>query len=72
MRPESRDVALCRCLLFTPANRPERFGKAVASGADGVVLDLEDGVGAANKDAARAALVAFLGSTVASGRTARS
>jgi (S)-citramalyl-CoA lyase len=60
MSTKIRDVALCRCLLFTPANRPERFEKAVAAGADGVVLDLEDGVGAGQKAAARANLVAFL------------
>src|SRR5699024_5489894 len=42
-------------LLFCPADRPDRFGKA-AERADGVVLDLEDAV--ANKDSARQALVA--------------
>jgi citrate lyase subunit beta / citryl-CoA lyase len=44
-------------LLFCPADRPDRYGKALAA-ADGVILDLEDGVGAAGKDAARAALAA--------------
>ncbi|HEX4833117.1 MAG TPA: CoA ester lyase [Trebonia sp.] len=44
-------------LLFCPADRPDRYGKAIAA-ADGVILDLEDGVGAAAKDAARAALLA--------------
>ena len=29
-------------MLFVPANRPERFDKAAASGASAVVLDLED------------------------------
>ena len=29
-----------------PGNRPERFAKALASGADAVVLDLEDAVAA--------------------------
>ncbi|MGW5308888.1 HpcH/HpaI aldolase/citrate lyase family protein [Nocardia thailandica] len=43
--------------LFCPADRPERFAKAAAV-ADVVILDLEDGVAAADKDAARAALVA--------------
>jgi citrate lyase subunit beta / citryl-CoA lyase len=43
--------------LFCPADRPERFAKAAAV-ADVVILDLEDGVGAAEKEAARAALVA--------------
>ena len=44
-------------LLFCPADRPDRYAKALAA-ADGVILDLEDGVGAGGKDAARAALVA--------------
>lgn len=44
--------------LFVPANRPERFAKAAASGADAVILDLEDAVPADAKDAARAALTA--------------
>jgi citrate lyase subunit beta / citryl-CoA lyase len=43
-------------LLFCPADRPDRYAKALAA-ADSVILDLEDGVGAASKDAARAALV---------------
>lgn len=42
--------------LFVPATRPERFGKAAASGADAVILDLEDAVAVADKDTARAAL----------------
>ncbi len=44
-------------LLFCPADRPERYAKALAA-ADGVIIDLEDGVGAGAKDAARAALAA--------------
>lgn len=42
-------------LLFCPADRPERFAKAAAV-ADVVLLDLEDGVAAADKRAAREAL----------------
>lgn len=49
-----------RSLLFVPADRPERFAKAEASGADAIILDLEDSVTAANKPAARAAVVAHL------------
>ena len=33
-----------RSLLFTPASRPDRFDRALASGADAVCLDLEDAV----------------------------
>lgn len=44
-------------LLFCPADRPDRYAKALAA-ADAVILDLEDAVSADNKDAARAALAA--------------
>lgn len=46
-------------VLFCPADRPDRYAKALAA-ADAVILDLEDGVGADGKDAARAALSAAL------------
>ncbi len=46
--------------LFVPGDRPDRFGKAVASGADVVILDLEDAVAPADKGAARAHVVAWL------------
>ena len=42
--------------LFVPATRPERFAKAAASGADGVIIDLEDAVAAPDKDDARKTL----------------
>jgi citrate lyase subunit beta/citryl-CoA lyase len=42
--------------LFVPATRPERFAKAAVSGADAIIIDLEDAVPAAQKDAARANL----------------
>jgi citrate lyase subunit beta/citryl-CoA lyase len=44
-------------LLFCPADRPDRYAKALAA-ADGVIIDLEDGVGTTAKDAARQALLA--------------
>src|SRR5690242_10347205 len=47
--------------LFVPGNRPDRFDKALAAGADAVILDLEDAVDAAGKEAARAAVGAWLG-----------
>jgi citrate lyase subunit beta/citryl-CoA lyase len=43
-------------LLFCPADRPERYDKA-ASTADMVILDLEDGVSAHDRPAAREALI---------------
>lgn len=42
--------------LFVPANRPDRFEKAMASGADRIILDLEDAVPLDGKDLARSAL----------------
>jgi citrate lyase subunit beta/citryl-CoA lyase len=51
---------LARSLLFVPGDRPERFAKAAASGAHEVVLDLEDAVAPASKDAAREAVAAWL------------
>jgi citrate lyase subunit beta/citryl-CoA lyase len=42
-------------LLFCPADRPDRFAKA-ASIADMVILDLEDGVNASDRPAARSAV----------------
>jgi citrate lyase subunit beta/citryl-CoA lyase len=49
-----------RSYLFVPADRPERYAKALASGADAVIVDLEDAVAAGAKDSARAALAAWL------------
>lgn len=49
-----------RSLLFVPGDRPDRFAKAVATGVGAVILDLEDSVSTANKDAARAAIAAYL------------
>lgn len=49
-------------LLFCPADRPERYQKAAAR-ADAVILDLEDAVAPADKQRARGAILAQLGST---------
>ncbi|MEC3980714.1 HpcH/HpaI aldolase/citrate lyase family protein [Amycolatopsis sp. H20-H5] len=49
-----------RSLLFVPGNRPDRFAKAATAGADLVLCDLEDAVAPADKDAARAAVAAFV------------
>ncbi len=51
-------LAGARSLLFVPGNRPERFAKALASGADAVILDLEDAVPEAEKLEARRAILA--------------
>lgn len=47
--------------LFVPANRPERFAKAASSGADAIIVDLEDAVPPQEKDVARDGLSDALG-----------
>ena len=46
----------CVAPLFVPANRSDRFGKAAASAADAIILDLEEAVAPEDKVGARAAL----------------
>ena len=53
-------VPMPRSYLFVPGNRPERFDKACAAGADAVIVDLEDAVPFADKAAAREAVGAWL------------
>ena len=48
-----------RSLLFVPAVRPDRYPKALATGADAVCIDLEDGVSFAAKDDAREKAIAL-------------
>ena len=52
-----------RSLLFVPGNRPERFEKACAAGADLVCIDLEDAVGPDDKDSARETVIDWLKNT---------
>lgn len=52
----SRDLATARTLLFVPGDRPERFDKAAAAGADVVIVDLEDAVPGEHKEQARDAV----------------
>ena len=54
------DLNLVRSLLFTPGSRPERFAKAAATAADGLIIDLEDAVGPADKATARVAAMDWL------------
>lgn len=49
--------------LFVPGNRPERFKKALTSGADAVILDLEDAVAPDAKHTAREAVASWLASS---------
>lgn len=54
------EIAQLRSYLYAPGSRPDVMAKAVAAGADAVILDLEDAVAAADKQTARAAVAAFL------------
>jgi citrate lyase subunit beta/citryl-CoA lyase len=49
-----------RSYLFVPADRPQRFAKALGCGADAVIVDLEDAVAPSAKDAARDMLAQWL------------
>ncbi|MCF4984202.1 HpcH/HpaI aldolase/citrate lyase family protein [Pseudomonas syringae] len=53
-------LAVVRSALFVPASRPERIPKALASGADRVIVDLEDAVEENAKEQARDNLETFL------------
>ncbi len=48
-----RSLASSRSFLFVPATRPDRFSKALGSGADAVIIDLEDAVAPGEKVKAR-------------------
>lgn len=54
--------------LFVPGDRPDRFAKALASGADAVILDLEDAVDPDGKDAARQAIAGWFATLSAADR----
>lgn len=53
-----REMVATRSFLFTPANHPRRVAKVFHVGADAVILDLEDAVAVAEKEAARSDVVA--------------
>lgn len=56
----AEDVRWARTWLFVPGDRPERFAKAAAAGADMVIVDLEDAVGPESKGRARQHVVDWL------------
>ena len=61
MPPEiAKRIAAARTFLFVPGDRPDRFDKAMTSGADMVIVDLEDAVAPASKYGARTAIAAWL------------
>src|SRR5690606_9951992 len=49
-----------RSLLFVPGDQPDKMEKALASGADALILDLEDSVAADRKHDARRMVSAFV------------
>lgn len=49
-----------RSYLFVPADSPRKLAKALESGADALLIDLEDSVSAGAKDEARRSAAAFL------------
>ena len=49
-----------RSFLFVPGDAPHKMRKALGAGADAIILDLEDAVAPAAKDAARETVAAFL------------
>lgn len=51
--PGIRAIAELPAILFVPGNRPERFDKALRSGAPAIVIDLEDAVPVDAKASAR-------------------
>lgn len=52
----SSSLLTARSFLFVPADRVDRYAKALASGADMAIIDLEDAIAHDEKDKARAAL----------------
>lgn len=61
------DMATWTALLFVPANRSDLVGKVPRSGADAVILDLEDAVPAAERADARSGIAAATVSLRAAG-----
>lgn len=59
MRADETPTTIPLTYLFVPGNRPERFDKALSSGAGAIVLDLEDAVAPADKALARDAIAAW-------------
>jgi citrate lyase subunit beta/citryl-CoA lyase len=63
-------MGLLRTLLFVPASRQRMIASATRSAADAVILDLEDGVAVADKQAAREAARSSVAAISDAGKTA--
>lgn len=60
-----------RSLLFVPADSGSKLDKAFASGADAVIVDLEDSIAADRKETARASAAAFIKAAVTQAKRPR-
>ncbi len=54
------DTPVLKSFLFVPGHQPARFDKACATGADAIIIDLEDAVAPSDKDSARQAIASWL------------
>jgi citrate lyase subunit beta / citryl-CoA lyase len=61
-------MKIIRSFLFIPADSEKKLGKADETGADAIILDLEDSVAPANKPAARKLAADFLSARPRAGR----
>ncbi len=55
-------TTLARSALYVPGDAPDKLARAIERGADELIIDLEDAVPHGGKDAARAAVAAWLAS----------
>jgi len=60
LHPEPMTPAAVRSMLYVPGSTPERFPKALASAADLICLDLEDGVAPEKKSSARSNVLSYV------------
>ena len=56
-----------RSTLYVPGDQPDKMSKALNSGADALILDLEDAVAPSSKDQARIAVCSFLAASSSEG-----
>ena len=60
LHAQAAGLTLMRSLLFVPGDSPGKLEKALASGADALIVDLEDSIAAERKVEARNTALAFL------------
>lgn len=58
---------MMRSFLFVPADSPKKLERAMASGADALIVDLEDSIALEGKARARESAAAFVKATVSAG-----